>query len=86
MIFTAWCVVKRLKCSPWPRSYSRTCGMTSDRYSQMTFTDIQLVEEFVRNPYLWLRLGILYRLPSIAVSSQYGDVNTYPNNRRVWMR
>jgi hypothetical protein len=52
----------------------------------MTFTDIQRDEEFVQNPYPWLRLGILCRLTSIAVSSQHADVNPYPNNRRMWMR
>ena len=31
-------------------------------------------------------LGILFRMPSLALSVQYAVVNPAPNNRRMWMR
>ena len=52
----------------------------------MTFTGIQPYEDFVLNAYLWLLLGILFRLPTLAVSAQYADVDPYANTRRMWMR
>ncbi len=36
----------------------------------MTYAGIQPYEDFVLNAYLWLLLGILFRLPTIAVLSQ----------------
>jgi hypothetical protein len=47
---------------------------------------IQPYEDFVLNAYLWLLLGILFRLPSLALSAEFSAVNPYPNNRRLWMR
>jgi hypothetical protein len=52
----------------------------------MTFNGMQPYQDFVLNAYLWLLLGILFRLPTIAVTSQYAEVNPYANNRRMWMR
>ncbi len=52
----------------------------------MTFNGMQAYQDFVLNAYLWLLLGILFRLPTLAVSEQFAPVNPYPNNRRLWMR
>jgi hypothetical protein len=35
---------------------------------------------------LWLLLGMLFRLPTLAVTSRYAEVSLCPNNRRMWVR
>jgi hypothetical protein len=35
---------------------------------------------------LWLLLEILFRLPTIAITSLHSEVNSYSNNCRMWMR
>jgi H+/Cl- antiporter ClcA len=52
----------------------------------MTFNGMQPYQDFVLNAYLWLLLGILFRLPTLAVSAEYTAINPYPNNRRLWTR
>ena len=44
----------------------------------MTFNGIQPYEDFVLNAYLWLLLGILFRLPTLAVSAQYANAPQLP--------
>jgi hypothetical protein len=71
ILFSAWRVVKKLRGSPW-----FPLGFVIFWYAgllllPMTFTGLQAYEDFVLNAYLWLLLGILFRLPTLAVSSQY---------------
>jgi hypothetical protein len=71
ILFSAWRVVKKLRGSPW-----FPLGFVIFWYAGLlllpiTFTGIQAYEDFVLNAYLWLLLGILFRLPTLAVSSQY---------------
>jgi hypothetical protein len=37
----------------------------------MTFMGMQAYEDFVVNAYFWLLMGILFRLPTLAVSAQF---------------
>jgi hypothetical protein len=37
----------------------------------MTFEGMQAYEDFVVNAYFWLLLGILFQLPTLAVSAQF---------------
>jgi hypothetical protein len=46
----------------------------------------ELRELSTLNACLWLLLGILFRLPTLAISAEFSAVNPYPNNRRLWMR
>jgi hypothetical protein len=71
ILFSAWRVVKKLRGSPW-----FPLGFVIFWYAALlllpiTFTSMQAYEDFVLNAYLWLLLGILFRLPTLAVSSQY---------------
>src|SRR6266581_416831 len=52
----------------------------------ITFTGIQAYEDFVLNAYLWLLLGILFRLPTLAFSAQYGAVEQLPQSYSLRMR
>jgi hypothetical protein len=86
ILFCAWGVVKKLKGSPW-----FPIGFVIFWYAffllfPATFGGIQSYEDFLLNAYLWLLLGLLFRLPTIALSSQFA-INapaTKPAHR--WMR
>ena len=68
---SAWPVVKKLRGSPWFPMALVIFWYAGLLLLPMTFTGIQPYEDFVLNAYLWLLLGILFRLPTLPVSSQY---------------
>src|SRR3984957_9668480 len=75
IIVSAWKVVKKLKGSPW-----FPIGFSIFLYAvvlllPITFTSMQAYEDFVINAYFWTLLGILFRLPSLALSSQFSTVS-----------
>jgi hypothetical protein len=35
------------------------------------YTSLSFYQDFLMNAYLWILIGILYRLPSIALSAQF---------------
>ena len=70
IILAGWKAVRRLKGSPW-----FPVGFVIFWYAglllfPMTFAGLQAYEDFVLNAYLWLLLGILFRLPSLEVPAQ----------------
>jgi hypothetical protein len=52
----------------------------------LTFGGIQTYEDFLLNAYFWLSLGILFRLPSLALSAQYPANAPDTEPRRHWIR
>jgi hypothetical protein len=71
ILLAAWRAVKKLKGSPW-----FPLGFVIFWYAffllfPATFGGIQAYEDFLLNAYLWLLLGILFRLPTIALSAQF---------------
>jgi hypothetical protein len=69
--FSAWKVVKKLKGSPW-----FPLGFVIFWYAVFllfpaTFGGIQAYEDFLLNAYFWLLLGVLFRLPTVALSAQF---------------
>jgi hypothetical protein len=71
ILFSAWKVVKKLKGSPW-----FPLGFVIFWYAfflllPATFGGIQAYEDFLLNAYFWLLLGVLFRLPNIALSAQF---------------
>jgi len=71
ILFSAWRVVKKLRGSPWFPLAFVIFWYAGLLLIPITFTGIQAYEDFVLNAYLWLLLGVLYRLPTLAVSAQY---------------
>jgi hypothetical protein len=71
ILFCSWKVVKKLKGSPWfPLAfvifwYGFVLLLPS------TFGGIQPYEDFLLNAYFWLLLGVLFRLPTLALSAQF---------------
>ena len=85
ILFSAWRVVKKLRGSPWFPLAFVIFWYAGLLLFPMTFTGMQPYQDFVLNAYLWLLLGILFRLPTLAVSAQYAAaVQLRPNI--PWMR
>ena len=83
---SAWKVVKKLKGSPlFP------LGFVIFWYAFVllfpaTLGGIQAYEDFLLNAYLWLLLGILFRLPSLSLSAQFSANGPAVEPRRHWIR
>lgn len=52
----------------------------------LTFGGIQSYEDFLLNAYFWLSLGILFRLPSLALSAQLSADASVMQPRGGWIR
>lgn len=82
---SAWKVVKKLKGSPlFP------LGFVIFWYALFllfpaTFGGMQPYEDFLLNAYFWLLLGVLFRLPTLALSAQFA-ANAPAQPRRGWIR
>jgi hypothetical protein len=71
ILLSAWRVVKKLRGShlfPLAFVIFWYAGLL---LLPMTFASMAAYEDFVLNAYLWLLLGILFRLPTLALSAQY---------------
>ncbi len=78
ILFSAWHVVKRLRGSPWFPLAFVIFWYAGLLLVPMTFAGIATYEDFVLNAYFWLLLGVLFRLPTLAVSSQYAAAAELP--------
>jgi hypothetical protein len=78
ILFSAWRVVKKLRGSPWFPLAFVIFWYAGLLLIPMTFNGIQPYEDFVLNAYFWLLLGILFRLPTLAVSVQYAATAHLP--------
>lgn len=68
IIFSAWRVVRQLKGSIWFPLAFVIFWFAFLLLFPFTFGGIVTYEDFVLNAYLWLLLGILFRLPHLALS------------------
>jgi len=83
---SAWKVVKKLKGSPWfPLGFVIFWYALFLLFPQ-TFGGMQPYEDFLLNAYLWLLLGVLFRLPTIALSPQFAANAQAAQPRRRWVR
>ena len=78
ILISAWRVVKKLRGSPWFPLAFVIFWYAGLLLFPMTFNGMQPYEDYVLNAYLWLLLGILFRLPSIALCAQYATVIGLP--------
>jgi hypothetical protein len=86
ILFSAWRVVKKLRGSPWFPLAFVIFWYAGVLLVPITFTGIQAYEDFVLNAYLWLLLGILFRLPTLAFSAQYAAAAQLPQTYSPRMR
>jgi len=83
ILFSAWKVVKKLKGSPlFPIAFV-IFFYSGILLLPMTFTSMVAYEDFIINAYFWLSLGILFRLPNLALSPQRGPVAGLGQNTRA---
>lgn len=70
VVLSGWKVVRGLKGSPFFPLAFMLCLYSFILLVPMTFTGIQPYQDFVMNAYLWVLLGILFRLPKLAQAVQ----------------
>jgi hypothetical protein len=78
IVVSAWRVVKVLRGSPWFPLAFVIFWYAGLLLFPLTFNGLQPYQDFVLNAYLWLLLGILFRLPSLALSAQYAAASQIP--------
>ncbi len=86
ILLSAWRVVKKLKGTPWFPIAFMIFWYAGLLLLPLTFNGMQPYEDFVLNAYLWLLLGVLFRLPTLAVSVQCAAVAQVPQTYSSRMR
>lgn len=86
ILWSAWGVVKKLKGSPWFPLAFVIFWYAGLLLMPMTFTGLAAYEDFVLNAYLWLLLGVLFRLPTLTLSAQFANIPAEPQTRRFTVR
>ncbi len=70
VVLSAWRITRKLKGSPFfPLAFMITLYAFLLLFP-MTFAAMQAYQDFILNCYLWLLVGILFRLPTLEVSAQ----------------
>jgi len=70
ILISAWRVVRQLKGSPWFPLAFMIFWYAFLLLVPLTFGGLQPYQDFILNAYLWLLLGVLFRLPKLAVDAQ----------------
>ena len=76
IIVSSWRVVKKLRGSPWFPIAFMIFWYAGLLLLPITYAGMASYEDFVMNTYLWLLLGILFRLPTLAASAQFAAVHS----------
>lgn len=71
---SAWKVVKSLRGSPWFPLAFVIFWLVFMVFFPMGYNSLTFYQDFLVNAYLWILLGVLYRLPKIALSAQFAMV------------
>ncbi len=78
IVVSTWRVIKKLRGSPlFPLAFM-IFWYAGLLLFPMTFAGMQPYQDFVLNAYLWLLLGVLFRLPTLAPSAQYAPASQIP--------
>jgi len=81
----AWKVVRKLKGSPWFPVAFMIFWYAFLLLLPLTYEGMQAYQDFILNAYLWLLLGVLFRLPKLALDVQFGASAALQPGRR-WIR
>src|SRR5882724_4472764 len=85
IVFSAWKIVKKLKGSPWFPLAFIIFWYALVLLFALTFAGMQAYEDFLMNAYLWLLLGVLFRLPSLSSAGEQASAETAAQTGRRWM-
>jgi hypothetical protein len=86
VVFACWRIVRRLKGSPWFPIGFVIFWFAFLLLFPLTFNGLQPYQNFVLNAYLWLLVGILFRLPDLEFSAQNTNADRAALPRRRWIR
>ncbi|MGC2828294.1 MAG: hypothetical protein WB994_01510 [Candidatus Acidiferrum sp.] len=86
ILFSAWKVVKKLRGSPWFPLGFVIFWYAFFLLGPFTFGGMDAYEDFLLNAYFWLLLGLLFRLPTLALSPQFAIDAPATEPARRWMR
>jgi O-antigen ligase len=81
----AWKAVRELKGSPWFPVAFMIFWYAFLLLIPLTYEGLQAYQDFILNAYMWLLLGVLFRLPKLALDAQFGDSAALQPGRR-WIR
>ena len=84
ILFHAWRIVRGLKGSPWFPLGFMIFLYAFLLFLPMTFTSMTPYQDFVLNAYVWLLLGVLFRLPKLALSAQYSASLKVADAANTW--
>jgi hypothetical protein len=86
IVISGWNVARKLKGTPWFPVAFVIVWYAFLLLFPLTYGGLQPYQDFVLNAYLWLLLGILFRLPTVALSPQFslGASSPQPSTKR-WM-
>jgi hypothetical protein len=73
IVVSSWKIVRKLKGTPWFPIAFVIFWYAFTLLLSITFSSMPAYQDFVLNAYLWLLLGILFRLPTITPSLQFVD-------------
>jgi hypothetical protein len=71
VVISAWKIVKQMRGSPWFPIAFVIFWFIFLVFFPMGYNTLSFYQDFLVNAYLWILIGILYRLPSIALSAQF---------------
>jgi hypothetical protein len=86
ILFSSWRVVTKLKGSPWFPLAFVTFWYAFLLLFPMTYGGMAAYEDFLLNAYFWLLLGLLFRLPTLALSAQFAIDAPVTQPARRWIR
>ncbi len=86
VLISAWRVVRKLKGSPWFPLGFMIFWYAFLLFVPLTFQGLQPYQDFVLNAYVWLLLGILFRLPKLALSAEFSQGAPAAQPSRRWIR
>jgi hypothetical protein len=75
---SAWRVVKGLRGSPWFPLAFVIFWLAFLVFFPMGYTGLVFYQDFLVNAYLWILLGVLFRLPKLALSAQFALAASTP--------
>lgn len=84
ILLHAWRVVRGLRGSPWFPLGFMIFLYAFLLFLPMTFTSIDAYQDFIVNAYVWLLLGVLFRLPKLALAAQYAATLKSMSAAKPW--
>ena len=86
ILFAAWRVVRKLRGSPWFPLAFVIFWFAFFLLGPAAFGSMVIYEDFLVNAYFWLLLGLLFRLPTIALAARFAVDAPAPQPSRHWIR